>query len=153
MMKSRNMKISFILHKSLLLKIFDKYADTVKKGLVSQYDVESIKNIVEESRKEFEELLPEIPYIGGFRNPLNTFFLVSVMILAFYESLTKRGLTQEQVGEIVYRSTEMLMNSIPMKIGGKIFYSRIFYKWVESVLRKQANPYNFFLAMSGILKC
>lgn len=55
--------------KSRLLKQFDRSVSRVKQVLVARYGEEEANTLMRESRHVYQDLIPQIPYIGD-RNPL-----------------------------------------------------------------------------------
>jgi hypothetical protein len=60
----------YLARKSRLLKDLDKTMKGIEGALVSHFDVEVAEIVKEDTRKEFEALIPELPYIGGNKNYL-----------------------------------------------------------------------------------
>jgi len=90
-----------------LLKRLGKLTDVVKTALSDKYSTADIDSILVEIIKEIELLLPHIPYIGGKENfSLNDFF-DSVMLLALFKELSKRGSSVRDVGKILYEIREI----------------------------------------------
>ena len=100
-----NVKYSY--ERKKLFKRLDKSIDVVKEALSDKYSTIEIDSIVVETVKEIEILFPHIPYIGGKENfSLNDFF-DSVMLLALYKQLSKRGSSVRDVGQILYEIREI----------------------------------------------
>ena len=57
---------------------------------------------------EYEKLIPEIPYIGGNKNPYTIFLISGVSGLAMFRVLEKEGFTQREVGEFYYKFRDIL---------------------------------------------
>jgi len=49
---------------------FEKFLRISDSLLLDKFSEEKVKDLHEQMRKEYEELIPEIPYIGGNKNPL-----------------------------------------------------------------------------------
>ena len=83
----------YINKKMELLKKFDEEALVWGPVVIKQYGEEPADNILQEARKQFEDLIPQIPYIGGDENRRTETFVDSVKYLAFYKAAKNRGKT------------------------------------------------------------
>lgn len=92
----------YISRKPELLKKFDEECQLWKPVIVKQYWEELAGGILWEARKEFESLIPQIPYIGGDANRRTETFIESVKYLAFYRAMKKHGKMAEETGRILY---------------------------------------------------
>ncbi|MHC4603646.1 MAG: hypothetical protein ACYS6W_09990 [Planctomycetota bacterium] len=80
----------YVSRKSKLLKDFDKTADLMQAYLVRCYGEEFAYTLYRETRQEYEDLIPEIPYIEGARaRALNSFLLITAQELAVYRAMKK----------------------------------------------------------------
>lgn len=87
------------------LELLDKFEAVVKLWsplLLKQYgEIQAYKTILE-ARQEFENLIPQIPYIGGDENNFTKNLVDSVRYLALYNAMKKFDRTVEEVGKIIY---------------------------------------------------
>ncbi|OGN94871.1 MAG: hypothetical protein A2Y89_00960 [Chloroflexi bacterium RBG_13_51_18] len=90
--------------KSELLDKFDEEARIWRPVINKLYWHEFAGGILWEARKEFEALIPHIPYIGGDENHLTNSLLESVRYLALYKAMKKHGKTAEETGKILYKA-------------------------------------------------
>ncbi len=58
----------YLSQRGKLLKQFDQASRWIAPSLVKQYSQEFADIALQEARREFEALLPLIPYIGGAKN-------------------------------------------------------------------------------------
>lgn len=113
------------------LKNWEKY---YKVQLSKKYDDKKIGLVFQETEKEFKELLPQIPYIGGDDNDLTANLEESAMHLALYKVVKKDGITAEQVGDIAYNSTKDKMADVniikasALKVIGQLGFTELNYK-------------------------
>jgi len=63
---------SYASQKSRLLKDFDRMVARVKRVVISRYGEEQAKALIRESRREYESLIPQIPYIGEKSIPMQS---------------------------------------------------------------------------------
>ena len=82
--------------------------------------------IIQETRQEFERLIPEIPYIGGKANNLTQDLIDCTMLLALYQVLKREGFRIEEIGKIVIEMEQKRVQSYPrfvLKLLGKVIHS------------------------------
>ncbi|MFC1452157.1 L-2-amino-thiazoline-4-carboxylic acid hydrolase [Verrucomicrobiota bacterium] len=104
----------YISHKEKLLKGFDATCALVRASLVARYG-ETLANALEnETRQQYEELIPEIPFIKGPRaRALNTFLLISAQELAVYKTLAKRGKSPAEAWELCHAALRLRLAAFP----------------------------------------
>jgi len=90
----------------------DFYAST-EKVLGMRFGQSRTKTLVQDIRREYEALTPEMPYIGGEENMFTEWLIYSVYYLAVYHVLKPlrigiRGQTVEQAGRIIYETYEAM---------------------------------------------
>jgi hypothetical protein len=128
---------SYVSRKSRLLKAFDRSVARAKRMLISSFGVEQANAVIRGSRKEYEALIPQIPYIGD-KNPFLIFLLPTSRYLALYRALQRQGQTVEDAGQLVYAMSEAELKAIPglvRRLIGYIWFSR----WFLRRLKKRAN--------------
>jgi len=108
----------------------------VKPLLISLLGEEDSRRLVQESRKEYEALVPRIPYIGR-NNSLLIFFLPTPQYLAVYRALQKLGFTLEDAGYLTFEIGSGSLRAIPAlprKIIGYLWFS----SWLKDRIKKRA---------------
>jgi hypothetical protein len=103
---------TYVPRKSRLLKDFDRSVSRVKHVLIARYGEEEASTLMRKSRQKYEDLIPQIPYIGD-RNPLLIFLLPATRYLAIYRTFQKHGRTVEEAGRLVYEIGEAEFEAIP----------------------------------------
>jgi hypothetical protein len=103
---------SYASQKPRLLKDFDRMVARVKRVLTSRYGEEQAKALIRESRREYEALIPQIPFIGE-KSPMLIFLLPTSRYLAVYRAVQKRGVTVEDGGRLIYEMCEAEAKAIP----------------------------------------
>ncbi len=101
----------------MLLRYFDFSIYGERNVWISRYGRAAAKEIVLEARNEFEELIPEIPYLGRKRSgitelPLdpdvNSYKFLSLfgscLDLARYKALKKRSMPLEEITSLLYEA-------------------------------------------------
>jgi len=141
---------SYVPQKSRFLKDFDRMAARVRRVLVSRYGEEQAKALLTESRREYEALIPQIPFIGE-RSHMLIFLLPTSRWLAVYRALHKRGTTVEDAGRLIYEMMEAEAKAIPgpvRRLMGWLWFSPLFLRRVrkraaESQKRQYPGGYVF----------
>lgn len=128
---------NYIIDKPKLLKSFDRSIARSKRVLAARYGNEQANSLISESRREYEALIPRIPFIGP-RSPFLTLFLLPTSrYLAVYRVLRRQGIAVEEAGQIIYQMNESELDSIPV-----LLRRIIAYLWFSSLfiwrLRKRA---------------
>lgn len=124
---------TYVSRQSGLMKDFDRAIARVKHLLVARYGEENANALMRESRQKYEELIPEIPYIGD-KNPLLIFLLPTSRYLAIYRTFTKHGKTLVEVGQLVYEIGEAEFKAIPRwirRVIGILWFSPWFIKRLQ----------------------
>jgi len=94
--------------------------------LALHVDDQPTSAIIQETRQEFERLIPEIPYIGGKANNLTQDLIDCTMLLALYQVLKREGFRIEEIGKIVIEMEQKRVHSYPrfvLKLLGKVIHS------------------------------
>src|SRR5512139_313478 len=87
--------------KSRLLREFDLCVKYSRPVLARYYGEENVQALAAETRREFESLIPQLPYIGG-KQPFTEFLVFTAMLLAIYRVNRLRGRTLEETGELIF---------------------------------------------------
>lgn len=88
----------------------EKVFENVLSDSFSEKEIESIS---QETIDEFEDLIPQIPYVGGDENPMTEDIEKAAMVLAFCRVAEKYDLSTEEVGDIVYTGIENELQKYP----------------------------------------
>ena len=119
-----------------LLKSFDRAISLAKPLLIARYGDEA-DVLMQDSRRQYLELIPQIPYIGD-RNPLlDVFFFPATRHLGIFKAFREHGKTVEEVGQLVYEIGEAEIRAIPglaRRVIGILWFSR----WFRGRVRRRA---------------
>ncbi|NCF67683.1 MAG: methyltransferase domain-containing protein [Chloroflexi bacterium] len=103
----------YILRQDYLLREYDGAMRRVRPMLIQKYGNPFVKELEPAARGEFRLLIPQLPYIGGKKNPL-TFNLVSTAwFLALYRALQEQGKDGDELGLLVLDLYQAWMDSFP----------------------------------------
>lgn len=130
-----------------LLLEFDLMARSARPVLKTYFD-EELNSLIVETRREFESLIPQLPYIGG-KQPFTEFIIFTGMLLAVYRVGKAHGKSVEQIGAMIYEIGYSFLCSYPvvlMYMFGRMNFSRRYLnqlqKWArESQERKYSDDY------------
>ncbi len=103
----------YIRRKPLLMLGFDLAARASRPAIVPRYGEALAAALAMQARQEYERLIPQLPYIGGRRNPLTPILIAAAMFLALYKSLKARGMPVEEIGDVVHETVEGFYHSLP----------------------------------------
>jgi hypothetical protein len=127
----------YLSQKTKMLRRFDKIAKIAKLYLI-KYDEEAFAvAVIEETREKFEQIIPELPYIGGNQNQFTPVMIINGWIISFFRVMTAHGKTTEEVIRICCDVADDYMRSLPRFLlwaAGNLAFGR-FIHWK---MRKQA---------------
>ncbi|GAG03832.1 unnamed protein product, partial [marine sediment metagenome] len=125
----------YVRNRTSLLKDFDKVSKHVRIVLEHEMDASQVNQIVTESRKEYDRIIPLIPDIGGKKNPFHFNLVGSAWLLALSRTLENRGYELREIGRIGYEAMESYVESMPSIF--KFLYR--FYVFSRLMKRKMRN--------------
>jgi len=91
---------------------FDLVARSAR-SVAGRYYGEDAGTWIADMRREFENLIPQFPYIGG-KQPFTEFIVFTAMFLAMYRVNKAHGKTAEQTGEMMYEIGRAFLRSYPV---------------------------------------
>ena len=100
-----------------MIKQFEQWFRCVRKSAAPYITPEQSERVHEIALKEYETLIPEIPYIGGKKVAGTRNLVGSVILLAYIRAFEKEGLSERVIGEIVYKSFDAFFARIPAVFG------------------------------------
>ena len=98
----------YMKNKAKLITQFDKSLHISKEILLQRFNEQELEGIFNKMRNEYENLIPEIPYIGGKKNPFTSMMVEAVSMIAFFRILEKKGMTYREIGEFNYEFWEKI---------------------------------------------
>lgn len=126
-----------------LLKQLDKFLVQSRPILIERCGKEETATAIhQETLEEYERLIPQIPYVGGRKNPLTDNLIQCVWALALYRVLQRRVWTLEAVGELIHRSVEANLNRIPVFLRrwmGKLAFTGWYRRRQQKSARRSQN--------------
>lgn len=126
----------YVSRKRKLLRDFDRMVGRVRDVFVSPYGEEQTDALIGETRREYEALIPQLPYIGG-KQPYTQFIISAAWSLAMYRVLRAQGEPLEAVGQLIYEVDRAFLKAYPRflrRLFGHMTFSRRYIRR----LRKRA---------------
>ena len=107
------------------VEIMERYYDFHSRGwkpfLVQSYSHKFAEAVLKETRQQFEEIIPTLPYIGGDENTTYTHQIIrSATYLILYKVLKAHGKTAQETGNIIYDEVEEIISHIPQLPGREL---------------------------------
>lgn len=125
--------------KPRMMKDFDKMLKLTRQVLGRHFDKPRIDKLLDESRREYAALIPQLPYIGGKKNSSTANLVVGALMLAIIRPLERAGLTTREIGKVVYEIFELFFESRPRLarwLMGKLMTSKFFMKKKKKQIEK-----------------
>ena len=107
----RVVKDYYIKRKPKLIADFSKFIKVARGILKKKFPEDKINELIDDMKAEYEKLIPEIPYIGGRKNPFSILLIGGVSSLAMFYVLEKEGYSLRDIGEFYYEFQD-IKNSI-----------------------------------------
>ncbi len=136
-------------NKKRLLRSFDRAGTWLLAPLASHYGKEYSIAMGKKAREEYENLIPDIPYIGGAKNHWTSDLLESVQYLALYRALQSDDKPMNEIVAIRYEGMRIRLNQYPgflLRLMGRVQFSSPFInrlKRLSEETQKQVYPDNF----------
>jgi hypothetical protein len=92
----------YLRHKSEILAQFHTHANGWRPLLVAKYGKDFADGILTDCLNWYENLIPEIPYIGGDENPMTRHLVRSTTSLVLYKVMKAHGKSAAEIGKIIY---------------------------------------------------
>ncbi len=120
-----------------LLRSFDWFARHAAPRIAVRTDAATATAILADARSRFEDVLPELPYIGGFRNIFTPVILVNGWIVALHRAMHARGKSPADVTAVCAAVSDDVFQSAPARVLG--FVGRLAFTGpMRALLRQQA---------------
>jgi hypothetical protein len=124
--------------KEKLLRGFDDTCALMKASLVQRYGQELANTLATDARWEYEQLIPGIPYITGFRaRALNTFLLISAQELATYKAMKKHGKPPDEAWELCHEALRLKLEAFP-QWKRRLLRCFMFSRFVRKIVARRA---------------
>jgi hypothetical protein len=105
------MSIKQTIHRQSLLFLMDLSSTQIQTVLTAHFGQNKAAVILKDTRQEMDNLIPQLPDTGGWRNPHTQFIVASAFFLAFYRTLKARGCSADEVGVLVDEAVRRMYGS------------------------------------------
>lgn len=103
--------------KTNLLRDYDKAVGPGREVVVKSLGGSLAGEVLLDGRKEYEAIIPEIPYIGGEQNDNSTSqLLAAAQSLALYRVLVANGKGIEEIGQVIYDMFEAMLRKTQVNL-------------------------------------
>ena len=124
--------------KEKLLNDFDTTSVLMGASLIARYGEEFANTLQREARQQYEELIPEIPYIKGSRGRmLNTFLLISAQELAVYKAMAAHGKPPGEAWELCHEALRLGLAEFP-RWKRRLMQRFMFSRFVRRIISRRA---------------
>jgi len=134
----------YLKRKKKYMKDFDRVFKTAHPVLVTHFNSEQTTILLAKARKEFEDLLLQLPYVGG-EKPFTDFIMFTAMTLAFYRASIAHGKSLEQFAIILFQVEKEYLQSTPKFLlrffGPRTFHPRYIEKVRQRAIESQQRQY------------
>lgn len=131
---------SFFESKNKLLNSYDRISKRIEGKLCEIYSREFVNNLLSETRKEFEMIIPTMPYVGE-NDVIKNNLIISAIYISAYRTLKKQGYRVEEASRIMFEATKIYIESYPKiikKVAGKLVLSKLQMSDLKRNLKKTA---------------
>lgn len=138
---TQNLTVSqfYINLKPKLMKNLDKILKPVLRVLIERYGKDLAETIIAETKKEYEDLIPEFPYVGGKNMSMMTGKITwSAHCLALYRVMRRRGMGVDEIGTLICDSLEKNWKIFPNTIMAHLTRVFLFTRLVTGPIRREA---------------
>lgn len=129
-----------------LLCRFDRATRHYSPVLATDLVGESPDEILLQTRREFERLIPAIPYIGGKENSLTRILIGCTMSLALYRVLKEHGFAVEEIGRIVVEIEEHRVRAYPrllMRLAGWYIHTPLGQRHIKRTMVEHSRQHAY----------
>lgn len=126
--------------KPQILQQFDTHAGAWRGFLVASYGEAFADAVLQDTRQQYEAVIPTIPYLGGDENPMTRHLVRSTTSLVLYQVMRSRGKSAIEVGKIVHDAVAASVSQMPVHPFWKLSPERV-AKEKEQARRSQECRY------------
>jgi len=112
-MTAEKEKNYYVKKKRMLMRQFNAALTIVKNILIDYFGEAKFKELSTKTREDFEQLLPQIPYVGGKDNHLTDNLISATILLPLLRIFEKEGLDFNEIGKLTYNLYEAFFKVIP----------------------------------------
>jgi hypothetical protein len=91
----------YLSRRDVIRDLYDTHSRASRPFLARRYGDILAEEIIQDAREILEDLIPELPYVGGDENPMTRHIIRSSTSLALYKAMKTRGKSAEETGKVV----------------------------------------------------
>ena len=103
----------YLSHRDSLLKDFRQTNQGAEQYLTSAFGEKMARDVTQGAARNFDDLLPELPDVGGERNWDTQYLIIAAWYIAYYEPMKAHEKTTEDVGRMIYVLNRTGLEQIP----------------------------------------
>lgn len=144
--------------KNKILKSYGKLTNKAESILLESYDKDTVSRIIKTSEKEYENIIPRLPFIGGKDNVMTPIIEFNGWIVSIYKAMKKEDIDTRVVAYVSREVFHSIFNKVPRSLGiliGKIPFTRMgikFFKKQAAKSQKRIYPEDFVYTVDVIKK-
>jgi len=96
-----------------ILELYETHSQAWRPFLARRYGDAFAQDVIQEAREILEELIPDLPYIGGDDKPMTRHIIRCSTSLALYKAMKARGKSPEETGKIIYDAVAESVRHMP----------------------------------------
>ncbi len=135
----------YIRNKVKLVREFKKILSVAEKLTQTRFDEEKLHTLMEMSLKEFEALLPQLPYLGGDKSPATPLIMHGAQTIAFYKACKSIGIEAREFAQLMYEVAEAYLESVSWimkRVARRLAFSgRTKISWKTWAIESQTREY------------
>ncbi|NVM38177.1 MAG: L-2-amino-thiazoline-4-carboxylic acid hydrolase [Candidatus Lokiarchaeota archaeon] len=110
--KIKGNKGYYVKNKKKIIKQFNSLVKVTKQIISPNYNTVVVEDITKQAYNELENLLSRLPYVGGDKSPFTSLMIQSAETIAFYKAYKSLGLSEREMGKLIYETAEIYSHSI-----------------------------------------
>ncbi len=112
-MTRRSVRSYYVSRRDDILALYEMHSRAWRPFLAQRYGDAFAQAIIQEAREILEDLIPELPYIGGDENPMTHHIIRCSTSLALYKAMKARGKSAEATGKVIYDAVTEAVRHMP----------------------------------------
>jgi len=129
----------YVRRRDRLLRGFDFLARRLRPKLQDRHGDAFAADVLADARRELDVILPQIPYIGGWRNAFTPVMIINGWLLAFHRAMKARGKSAAEVVSVCAEVSDELFRSLPgflLRVIGRLAFLPPTRRFFENQARR-----------------
>ena len=103
----------YVIRKKKIIKDAVSILKGSKEILLKEMNLEDYDELVKKTKINLENMLANLPYVGGKKSPFTDLMLQSVLTAAFYKAYKELNIQNQNFGEVLYEISEFQAELVP----------------------------------------